>query len=78
MLSLYKLIYKTIHHLYKGETMIYCSLCKRKIKLDEMKDILELTLGYIEKGRFMGCEKKYLHAKCSILDDSEIYNPTSS
>ena len=60
----------------RGEISIYCLSCKRKIELDEMEDIFEFTLGNIIKGKFYGCQRKYLHKKCSVLQDSEIFNPS--
>lgn len=51
--------------------IIYCLVCKRKIKLDDKENLFIVTLGNFNNGIFYGSKKIYFHVSCGIEDDSK-------
>jgi len=50
--------------------MINCYLCKREIKIQDLKKSFQITLGNIINGKFYGEKVLYYHKDCSINDIS--------
>ena len=71
MFSFYRSRYNNINHFLRCDLIIYCLICKRKIKLDERENLFIITLGNLIDGIFYGSKKKYFHVACGIENDSE-------
>lgn len=71
MFSFYRFSYNSIKLIPSCEIIIYCLVCKRKIKLDETENLFVVTLGNLINGIFCGSKKKYFHVICGIEDESE-------
>ncbi len=50
--------------------MINCYLCKREIKIQDLRKLFQITLGNIINGKFYGEKVLFSHKDCLINDVS--------
>ncbi|MFW9945226.1 MAG: hypothetical protein ACFFDX_00200 [Candidatus Odinarchaeota archaeon] len=50
--------------------MINCYLCKREIKIQDLRKSFQITLGNITNGKFNGEKVFFYHKECLLKDVS--------